>query len=278
MTYTDGPGDYLTVVDATTGTLLWRKNMRNYRRRRSRRASASTCRPTASRPPTARRRCRRPRSPPGRARSTPRSPARSSRCCRRRTSRPARTAGFPMAARRRRATTSTRASIASAAPATNVCDAGSLDDNGRPVGNPDASGNNRDFLGSAVRNFDYTPAPLGGNPDAGDTPTGHRARAQDAFRRGAVTQLFYVTNWYHDRLFHLGFDEAAGNFQTVEFQRHGRSAAMPCGRTRRTDRGPTTPTSRRRRTACPGACRCIASPARRSIATAASMPRSSSTS
>ena len=30
MTYTDGPGDYLTVVDATTGTLLWRKNVRNY--------------------------------------------------------------------------------------------------------------------------------------------------------------------------------------------------------------------------------------------------------
>ena len=32
-----------------------------------------------------------------------------------------------------------------------------------------------------------------------------------------MTQLFYVTNWYHDRLFHLGFDEAAGNFQTVNF-------------------------------------------------------------
>ena len=46
---------------------------------------------------------------------------------------------------------------------------------------------------------------------------GPTATAQDAFRRGAVTQLFYLTNWYHDRLFHLGFDEAAGNFQTVNF-------------------------------------------------------------
>ena len=99
----------------------------------------------------------------------------------------------------------------------NVCDTGTLDNNGRPVGNPDASGNNRDFLGSAARNFDYTPSPLGGNPDAGDTPTGHPDTAQDAFRRGAVTHLFYLTNWYHDRLFHLGFDEAAGNFQTVNF-------------------------------------------------------------
>ena len=120
-----------------------------------------------------------------------------------------------MAARPRRATTSTPASIAWAAPL-NVCDTGALDANGRPVGNPDAFGNNRDFLGSAARNFDYTPAPLGGNPDAGDTPTGTGA-PQDAFRRGAVTQLFYLTNWYHDRLFHLGFDEAAGNFQTVNF-------------------------------------------------------------
>ena len=98
----------------------------------------------------------------------------------------------------------------------NVCDTGALDADGRPVGNPDAFGNNRDFLGNATRNFDYTPSPLAGNPDAGDTPTGTTA-VQDAFRRGAVTQLFYLTNWYHDRLFHLGFDEAAGNFQTVNF-------------------------------------------------------------
>ena len=42
----------------------------------------------------------------------------------------------------------------------NVCDTGALDANGRPVGNPDAFGNNRDFLGNATRNFDYAPSPL----------------------------------------------------------------------------------------------------------------------
>lgn len=83
--------------------------------------------------------------------------------------------------------------------------------NGHPVGNPDANGNNRDFLGNAPRDFVYTPAPAGGNPDAGNNP------ANADFQRGAVTQLFYLSNWYHDRLYALGFDEAAGNFQSNNF-------------------------------------------------------------
>ncbi len=102
----------------------------------------------------------------------------------------------------------------------NVPDIGTIDNNGRPVGNPDANTLNRDFLGAAPRDFTYTPAPLGGNPNAGDTPTGTGA-VQVNFRRGAVTQLFYVTNWYHDQLFNLGFDEAAGNFQTINFSGMG---------------------------------------------------------
>ena len=36
-----------------------------------------------------------------------------------------------------------------------------------------------------------------------------------------LTQLFYVTNWYHDKLFLLGFDEAAGNFQQTNFSGNG---------------------------------------------------------
>ncbi len=36
-----------------------------------------------------------------------------------------------------------------------------------------------------------------------------------------MTQLFYLTNWYHDQLFQLGFDEAAGNFQTINFSGMG---------------------------------------------------------
>jgi uncharacterized repeat protein (TIGR01451 family) len=103
---------------------------------------------------------------------------------------------------------------------TNVPDIGTLDNNGRPVGNPDGNGNNRDFLGTTPRDYSYNPAPLAGNPDAGDTPTG-TAAAQTSFRRGAVTQLFYTANWYHDQLYKLGFDEAAGNFQMTNFSGHG---------------------------------------------------------
>jgi uncharacterized repeat protein (TIGR01451 family) len=94
-------------------------------------------------------------------------------------------------------------------------DVGLLDSNGRPIGNPNATGHNRDFLGAAPRDYTYTPAPDGNNPDAGDSPQ------EMPFRRGALTQLFYVVNWYHDQLYDLGFDEAAGNFQFNTFGRGG---------------------------------------------------------
>ena len=100
----------------------------------------------------------------------------------------------------------------------NVCDttggtAFALDGNGRPIGNPDANVRNRDFLGNTTRDFvtAYLPSPQGGAPETGSAPT------SASFRRGAVTQLFYTTNWYHDKLFALGFDTAAGNFQNNNF-------------------------------------------------------------
>jgi hypothetical protein len=37
----------------------------------------------------------------------------------------------------------------------------------------------------------------------------------------AVVQLFYLCNWYHDKLYALGFTEAAGNFQSNNFARGG---------------------------------------------------------
>ncbi|HKQ96252.1 MAG TPA: M36 family metallopeptidase [Candidatus Polarisedimenticolia bacterium] len=37
----------------------------------------------------------------------------------------------------------------------------------------------------------------------------------------AVVNLFYVTNWYHDFMYHLGFTEAAGNFQKDNFGKGG---------------------------------------------------------
>jgi len=42
-----------------------------------------------------------------------------------------------------------------------------------------------------------------------------------AWREAAVTNLFYYCNVYHDRLFALGFDEAAGNFQAINFSGQG---------------------------------------------------------
>jgi uncharacterized repeat protein (TIGR01451 family) len=113
----------------------------------------------------------------------------------------------------------------------NVCDtdaAGILDGNGRPTGNPDANTRNRDFLGTAPRDFqtNFTPPPQTTPADAevGQNATGAGAsgtNAFDIFRRGAVTHLFYITNWYHDKLYALGFDEPSGNFQQTNFSGMG---------------------------------------------------------
>jgi hypothetical protein len=97
-----------------------------------------------------------------------------------------------------------------------------LDGNGKPTGNPDFHGRSRDFLGTAPRNFEtgFLAPPQGGNPEAGQTASGNGSNgtaAIDSFRRGVITQLFYVANWYHDRLYLLGFDEADGNFQQTNF-------------------------------------------------------------
>lgn len=107
----------------------------------------------------------------------------------------------------------------------NSCDvdaASILDGNGRPTGNADTTLRNRDFLGTTPRDFqtNFLPPPQAGNPEAGQTPTGSGASgtlAIDQFRRGSVTQQFYNANWYHDKLFALGFNTAAGNFQNNIF-------------------------------------------------------------
>jgi len=111
----------------------------------------------------------------------------------------------------------------------NICDTAAatvIDGNGRATGNPDANGRNRDFLGTAPRDFqtNYLPPPQAGNPEAGQTATGSGTSGTapvDQFRRGMMTNLFYVTNWYHDQLYKLGFDEASGNFQLTNFSGQG---------------------------------------------------------
>lgn len=107
------------------------------------------------------------------------------------------------------------------AGASNVCDTAGvsvLDGNGRPTGNADAFGRNRDFLGTTTRDFESTflPAPQGGNPEAGQDSDATAATVAP-FLRGSVTHQFYVTNWYHDKLFALGFQPASRNFQNNNF-------------------------------------------------------------
>ncbi|MEI7729315.1 MAG: M36 family metallopeptidase [Verrucomicrobiota bacterium] len=41
------------------------------------------------------------------------------------------------------------------------------------------------------------------------------------YSQAAVVQLFYLCNWYHDKMYALGFTEAAGNFQSNNFGRGG---------------------------------------------------------
>ena len=105
--------------------------------------------------------------------------------------------------------------------ASNVCDtagASAVDGNGRPTGNPDSGIRNRDFLGTAPRDFqtNFLPSPQGGNPEAG-TGASAGGTAGTVFLRGSIVHQFYVTNWYHDQLYALGFNPAAGNFQNDNF-------------------------------------------------------------
>ena len=46
-------------------------------------------------------------------------------------------------------------------------------------------------------------------------------QSPSTYRSAAVVQLFYWNNFMHDRLYELGFTEAAGNFQNTNFARGG---------------------------------------------------------
>ncbi len=46
-------------------------------------------------------------------------------------------------------------------------------------------------------------------------------QAPSTYRNAAVTQIFYLTNRYHDILYRFGFDEAAKNFQQTNFSGMG---------------------------------------------------------
>ena len=69
--------------------------------------------------------------------------------------------------------------------------------------------------GTAFRVFDYAYNPGPGNPAPGESPT------LSNYRFGEVVNMFFWTNRYHDRLYELGFTEAARNFQQDNFGRGG---------------------------------------------------------
>jgi hypothetical protein len=67
----------------------------------------------------------------------------------------------------------------------------------------------------AARVFDFAYNPGPGAPPPGDDPL------TVAYQNGEVTDGFYWTNVYHDRLYLLGFTEVARNFQNDNFGRGG---------------------------------------------------------
>ncbi len=95
---------------------------------------------------------------------------------------------------------------------TNVTD-GNAVEAGVDRGSPD--GVDATMAGSPNRVFSSTWNPPPGNPAPGDDPLTTEAQ------RGAVIQMFYVMNRYHDALYARGFTEAARNFQQDNFGRGG---------------------------------------------------------
>lgn len=60
-----------------------------------------------------------------------------------------------------------------------------------------------------------------GSPDRVFDFTQDLSQAPGTYSDASTVQLFYWCNWMHDRLYQLGFDEAAGNFQNNNFGRGG---------------------------------------------------------
>jgi hypothetical protein len=85
-------------------------------------------------------------------------------------------------------------------------------DAGLDLVSPDGIDAGGQATGSPLRVFDfsYNPPPLGS-----DSPT------LASYRSGVTANLFYWANTYHDRLYLLGFTETARNFQVNNFGRGG---------------------------------------------------------
>ncbi|MSU59588.1 MAG: hypothetical protein EXS35_15715, partial [Pedosphaera sp.] len=100
---------------------------------------------------------------------------------------------------------------------TNASPAGWLDDGGN-----ETRGNNVDA--HTDRNNDDlpdVPRPQGSPFRVFDFAMDLTTQDPTNYSPAAVVQLFYLCNWTHDKLYALGFTEAAGNFQSNNFARGG---------------------------------------------------------
>ncbi len=109
-----------------------------------------------------------------------------------------------------------RALVSTDALDTNASPKGWIDD-----GNNTTTGNNVDaYLDRDGNDLPDGPRPSGSPFRVFDFPLD---LTQDpiAYTNASVVNLFYWNNWMHDNLYELGFTEAAGNFQTTNFNRGG---------------------------------------------------------
>ncbi len=81
-------------------------------------------------------------------------------------------------------------------------------------------GSHAQGIPNRIFNFSYNPAP--GNPAPGSEPLnpGYPPNLSN-FQRGVITNVFYWTNRFHDQLYLRGFIEPARNFQHDNFGRGG---------------------------------------------------------
>jgi len=103
---------------------------------------------------------------------------------------------------------------------TNASPAGWIND-----GQNETRGNNVDaHTDHDNDDFPDTPRPQGSPARTFDFPMNVQTDSPFNYSPAAVVQLFYWNNWMHDRLYELGFTEAAGNFQDNNFVRGGEEA------------------------------------------------------
>ncbi|MCC7124471.1 MAG: M36 family metallopeptidase [Acidobacteria bacterium] len=178
------PDGFLTVLDAETGTMLFRKNLTNYQ------TQSATYNVYTSDSPA-------PSSP------TPALPGANYQA--------------PMVSRQNVTLIGNEApntfnNLGWLTDGTNTTDGNNVEA-GMDLVAPD--GVDAPVTGSPNRVFSHSYNPGPGNPPPGDDPS------TPAFRNGEAVNLFYWTNRFHDATYLLGFDEASRNFQNDNFGRGG---------------------------------------------------------